>query len=235
MITLIGVGHVFAISENVKEIIRSKRPEVVCLELDSARYNALVQKERAGAVPLQYKLLAYFQRRMADKFGTEVGDEMMAAVGAAQEVGARVALIDLDAGRVFAQLWRRMSMKERVNLLWGGFAGLFISKKVVEKELDRYEENENQYLETLGEDFPTIKEVLIDDRNRHMAQQLKSLAAQHETIIAVVGDGHISGILASLGASEVETVRLKDIRDRKIVNRDSSEHTTTFWYNDPSL
>lgn len=233
MITLIGVGHVFAISENVKELIRSKRPEVVCLELDIARYNALVQKDSTRAVPLQYKLLAYFQRRMADKFGTEVGDEMMAAVGAAQEVGARVALIDLDAARVFSQLWKRMSMKERINLLWGGFAGLFVSKKVVEKEMDKYEGNEEQYLETLGEGFPTIKEVLIDDRNKHMAQQLSSLAAQHKNIIAVVGDGHISGLLASLGPIEVETVRLKDMRDGKLVNRDASQHTITFWHNSP--
>lgn len=233
MITLIGVGHVFAISENVKEIIRSRRPEVVCLELDPARYNALVQKEHTGAVPLQYKLLAYLQKRMADKFGTEVGDEMMAAVGAAQEVGARVALIDLDAGRVFSQLWKRMSMKERVSLLWGGFAGLFVSKNVVEKEMSKYEANEEHYLETLGEGFPTIKAVLIDDRNKHMAQQLSSLATQHKNIIAVVGDGHISGILASLGATEVETVRLKDLREGKVVNRDASEHTTTFWYNCP--
>jgi len=230
MITLIGVGHVFAISENVKEVIRRKRPEVVCLELDLARYNALVQKEHTGTVPLQYKLLAYFQRRMADKFGTEVGEEMMAAVGAAQEVGARVALIDLDASRVFSQLWKRMSMKERVNLLWGGFAGLFVSKNLVEKEMDKYEENEEQYLETLGEGFPTVKEVLIDDRNKHMAQQLSSIARQHRNIIAVVGDGHISGILASLGTTEVETVRLKDIRDGKIVNREATEHTTTFWH-----
>jgi pheromone shutdown protein TraB len=233
MITLIGVGHVFAISENVKEIIRSKRPEVVCLELDLARYNALIQKDHSGAVPLQYKLLAFFQKRMAGKFGTEVGEEMMAAVGAAQEVGARVALIDLDAARVFSQLWKRMSMKERVSLLWGGFAGLFISKKVVEQEMDRYEGNEEQYIETLGTGFPTVKEVLIDDRNKHMAQQLSSLATQHKSIIAVVGDGHISGILASLGTTEVETVRLKDIREGKIVNRDASEHTTTFWYDPP--
>jgi pheromone shutdown protein TraB len=233
MITLIGVGHVFAISENVKEIIRSKRPEVVCLELDAARYNALVQKDHSRAVPLQYRLLAYFQKRMADKFGTEVGDEMMAAAGAAQEVGARVALIDLDASRVFAQLWKRMSMKERVNLLWGGFAGLFVSKNVVEREMNKYEANEEHYLETLGEGFPTIKAVLIDDRNKHMAQQLSSLATQHKNIIAVVGDGHISGILASLGTTEVEAVRLRDIREGKIVNRDASEHTTTFWYNSP--
>jgi pheromone shutdown protein TraB len=64
-----------------------------------------------------------------------------------------------------------------------------------------------------------------------MAQQLSSLAAQHKNIIAVVGDGHISGILASLGTTEVETVRLKDIRDGKVANCNASEHTTTFWYN----
>ena len=206
MITLIGVGHVLAISENVKDIIRSKRPEVVCLELDAARYNALVQKDHSRTVPLQYRLLAYFQKRMADKFGTEVGDEMMAAVSAAGEVGAKVALIDMDAARVFALLWRRMSLREKLNLFAGAFVGLFASKATVEREMERYEEHEAQYMETLGTGFPTIKEVLIDDRNRYMAAQLASLSSRHASVVAVVGDGHVPGLVECLKPAEVDLV-----------------------------
>jgi len=80
MITLIGVGHVFAISDQVKNLIRTKRPQVVCIELDPARFKALkgagLHEERAAAVQASFHI---FQTRMAGKFGTERETEMPAA------------------------------------------------------------------------------------------------------------------------------------------------------------
>lgn len=231
MITLVGVGHVFAISDSVKAVIRSRRPEVVCLELDPGRYHSLTHKDEARSVPLQYRLLAYFQTRMADKFGTQVGDEMLAAAEAAGEVGARVALIDMDAARVFGQLWRKMSLKEKVSLFGGAFVGLLVSKEKVEEEMNRYEGNEAQYIETLGTGFPTIKEVLIDDRNKHMADALRSLSSQHGSIVAVVGDGHVPGLMEQLKLLNPEAVRLKDLRSGMPQPAAAgSEVTSSFWY-----
>ena len=203
---------------------------MVCLELDPARYQALVHKERSGEVPIQYKLLALFQERLAGKFGTEVGGEMLAAAGAAQEVGAKLALIDMDAAMVFSKLWKRMSMKEKVHLMGGAFVGLFVSKKTVERELDRYENNAEGYIETMGEQFPTIREVLIEDRNGYMADRLKSLSAENPNVVAVVGDGHVPGILQRLGGVEVETVRLKDLRAGVQAISDGATASTTFYY-----
>ncbi len=229
MITLVGVGHVFAISENVRSIILQRRPQVVCLELDPARYQALIHKEHSGNVPIQYKLLAMFQDRIAGKFGTEVGGEMLAAASAAQEVGARLALIDMDASMVFARLWKKMSMKEKVHLLGGAFVGMFVSKKTVEQELDRYENNAESYIESMGAGFPTIKEVLIDERNGHMADRLVSLTAEHANIVAVVGDGHVPGILERLAGVGVEAVRLKDLRTGVEVAADGASASATFF------
>lgn len=230
MITLIGVGHVFAISENVKSIIHQRRPEVVCLELDAARFHALTQKEHSGKAPIQYKLLAMLQERLAGKFGTEVGGEMLAAAGAAQEVGAKLALIDMDASTVFGQLWKRMSMKEKLHLVGGTFVGLFVSKETVEREMDRYEGNSDAYIETLGAGFPTIKQVLIEDRNGYMASRLASLSAQHNNIVAVVGDGHVPGIMQRLAGLQVEAVRLKDLRDGAQTFSAGASASTTFYY-----
>jgi pheromone shutdown protein TraB len=232
MITLVGVGHVFAISEQVKAVIRARRPEVVCLELDAGRYSALQNRNAPRSIPLQYRMLAYFQKRMAEKFGTEVGEEMMAAAHAAQEVGAGIALIDVDASRMFAELWRRMPFKERVSLLGGAFMGLFIPKERVEKEIVQYEEHSDQYIESMGEGFPTIKEVLIDDRNRYMAQQLTALSQQHSNIVAIVGDGHIPGLLAALKDAQLEVIRLKDLRSGKPSTNpvQGTEHNVSYWY-----
>lgn len=200
------------------------------MELDAARYHALLHKERSGDVPIQYKLLALFQSRLADKFDTEVGGEMLAAAGAAQEVGAKLALIDMDASMVFARLWKRMSLKEKVHLLGGALVGLFVSKKTVERELDRYEGDAEGYIESLGDGFPTIKEVLIDDRNKFMADRLVSLTGEHANIVAVVGDGHVPGILQRLSGIEVEAVRLKDLRAGAQSASDGASASTTFYY-----
>lgn len=220
----------FAISDNVKSIICKRRPQVVCLELDSARFHALVHKERSGNVPIQYRLLAMFQDRLAGKFGTEVGGEMLAAASAAQEVGAKLALIDMDASMVFSRLWKQMTLKEKVHLLGGALVGLFVSKQTVEHELDKYENNAESYIESMGDSFPAIKAVLIDDRNGFMANRLVSLTAEHANIVAVVGDGHVPGILQRLSGIEVETVRLKDLRASSPATSDGASASATFYY-----
>ncbi len=234
MITLIGVGHVFAISEDVKKLILARRPDIVCLELDAARFNALMQK-RAGvadkrAVPLQYRLLAYFQKRMAEQYGTEVGDEMLAGEEAAREIGSKLALIDMDAALVFSNLWRNMSFRERLTLFTGAFAGLFVSKKRVEQEIKKFETQEDQYIELLSQGFPTLKQVLIDDRNKFMADRIAGLRPEFGTIVAVVGDGHIPGLVKLLGESDLEVIRLKDIRNPPTQDRNASEFKTSYWY-----
>jgi len=234
MITLIGVGHVFAISDNVMKLTLARRPDIVCLELDATRFNALMQK-RAGvkdsrAVPLQYRLLAYLQKRMAAQFGTEVGDEMLAGATAAEELGARLALVDMDASQVFSQLWRRMSFRERLTLFTGAFAGLFVSKKRVEKEMEIYETQGEQYIELLSEGFPTLKEVLIDDRNKFMAHRILALTGEYKTIVVVVGDGHIPGLIQLLGQSELEVIRLKDVRNPQAPKEGAGEFTSSYWY-----
>ncbi len=230
MITIIGVGHVFKLSENIKSIIRERRPEVVCIELDQSRYRALMDRTRSGKVPIQYRLLAYVQKRMADKFGSEVGDEMLAAVSAANEVGAKVALIDMDATRMFASLWGKMSFRERAQLLGGALVGLFMTKEKVEQEMERYEEHEDVYMNTLSAGFPTVKKVLIDDRNLYMAKNIQSIVAEHPSVVAVVGDGHIPGLLEALKPLEVETVRLKDLRKAPEPQPQGAEVTSSFWY-----
>jgi pheromone shutdown protein TraB len=231
MITLVGVGHVFVISQHIREIIYSRRPEVVCIELDPARYRALLEKVESAHVPIQYRLLGYIQKRMASKFGSEVGDEMLAAAKAAGEVGAKVALIDMDAGRVFAHLWKKMSFKEKMHLFGGAFLGLFMTKEKVEREMEKYESHEEEYIDVLSQGFPAVKEVLIDDRNKHMAKQISAIHAQHQNVVVVVGDGHVPGIVEALKPLDVETVRLKDLRRESTTAQTGSEYSSSFWYN----
>lgn len=233
MITIVGVGHVFAISDKVNEVIHSRRPGVVCLELDPARYQSLLRKDGSRHVPVQYSLLAMFQKRMATKFDSEVGSEMLAAASAAREVGARVALIDVDASRMLATLWKRMSLKEKLGLLFGALVGLVSSKETVENEMETYQSNDEAYIEQIGERFPTVKAVLIDDRNRIMAERIQRIAKDHPNIVAIIGDGHVPGVARALEAEQLEVVRLKQLMSASPQLGASGEHSTSFVWEHP--
>jgi len=97
--------------------------------------------------------------------------------------------------------------------------------------MEKYESQEDQYMEVLGEGFPAVKKVLIDDRNKHMAKQISAIHAEHKSIVAVVGDGHVPGLVEALKPLEVETVRLKELRRDAPTAPSASEYTSSFWYN----
>ena len=87
MITLIGTGHVFDLSQAILDILENRQPDVIGVELDRQRLNGLILKknnpekftETRKNVPIIYKFLAHFQDNMADEYGVIAGDEMITA------------------------------------------------------------------------------------------------------------------------------------------------------------
>jgi pheromone shutdown protein TraB len=216
MITLLGVGHVFDIKQNVENLIVSRQPNLVCVELDRARYHALVSRNPRENAPLIYTLLAKFQENIADKYEVKVGEEMLAAVESAKKIGASLAFIDQEAGAAFQNIWSQMSFKERIKLLTAAVGGLFVRKKRIEKELKNFEQNSEAYMKAFGESFPTVKRELVDNRDKHMAKKIREFDKQFSNIVAVIGDGHILGITKELEDLKPEVIRLSDIRSMKM-------------------
>jgi len=124
-----------------------------------------------------------------------------------------VAFIDMNAQNLFSRMLKSMSMSEKLKLLLSGFGGFFISKKNVEKELEKIEKDFDKYIVEIGKRFPTIKRVLIDERDQHMVQQLVAAGEKHERVVAIIGDGHVPGISELLAKKEIkfETVRLNEL------------------------
>jgi len=213
-IVLIGVAHVFDIRDRVRQIILKESPKVVALELDPSRFEGLMNRdEERNDAPFLYQLLARFQKELAEEFGTEVGGEMIAAVNAAKEVGAKLELIDMDAAGLFDILRRSMSLREKVMLLVSVFLSFFTRRSTVEKEMKRYTENEAEFFGEIQRSYPTVMRILIEDRNRYMAQRLREISAHSDPVVAVVGDGHISGMKNMLADyCEVEVWRLEDLK-----------------------
>lgn len=214
MIVLVGVGHVFDISGQVHDVIVRHMPRAVCVELDVGRYSALTHKGTKRPAPVTYRLLGEFQKRMAKEFGGEVGDEMLSATRTAREIGADILLIDADASVLFSKLWRETPAREKISLMFSALTGFFISKARVERELEEFEKDEEAYLRVIEEHYPTLKRIIIDDRNKMMAERIGEAAKKYEDVLAVVGDGHVEGISRLLGGENVKVYRLRDLRAR---------------------
>jgi len=222
MITLIGTGHVFNLSQALINIFEEKQPEILCVELDQQRYNALLvkqadpekYKEAKKNLPIIYKLLSKFQDEMAKEYGVTAGQEMITTIDYAKTHQLPLAFIDMNAQRLFKRMLKSMSFSEKFKLMFSGFGGFFVSKKRVEKELDKIEKDFDKIILTIGKKFPTIKRVLIDERNMFMVQQLATANEQYGKVIAVVGDGHIPGLSKLLENKDInfETVRLSELR-----------------------
>jgi pheromone shutdown protein TraB len=240
MIVLIGIGHVFNLSQALLSVFEEKKPEIVCVELDSQRYQALMLKESNPEsyknmernVPILYKMLARFQESMAKEYGVTAGQEMLTAINYARDHQLPVAFIDMNAQNLFSRMLKSMSISEKLKLMLSGFGGFFISKKNVEKELEKIEEDFDKYIVEIGKRFPTIKRVLIDERNQHMVQQLVAANEKHERVVAIIGDGHVPGISELLAKKEIkfETVRLNELLKHGTGKSDSSQASFSMEY-----
>ena len=240
MITLIGTGHVFNLSQALISVFDEKQPEIICVELDKQRFQALMlkqadpekYKEMEKNVPVIYKLLARFQEGMANEYGVTAGSEMLAAISYAQSHQLPVAFIDMNAQNLFRKMLKSMKFTEKIRLFFSGFGGFFVSRKNVDKELEKIEKNFDKYIEEIGEKFPTIKRVLIDERNYYMVQQLAAASNKSEKVVAVIGDGHIPGISKLLEKKELdfEAIRLSQLRNQTPKEYDGSTASFSMEY-----
>lgn len=215
MITIIGSAHVFDISDRIEKEIRSRYPSIVAVELDRNRYEALKNRESGNrkGLPIIYRLLHLVQQRIAEKFGVQVGEEMLTAVDTAENIDAKVAFIDLPAQQVLNKLMSEMSLKEKIKLVIGGVIGLFTSKERIEKEIESYNSKEARtgLTVSLEEQMPALSKILIEDRNKFMAKNLMKLENRFDSVVAIVGDGHVPGLKNELRGRELEILRLKDV------------------------
>jgi len=212
---LIGVAHVLPTSAaEVGEVIKRERPDVVAVELCPIRYLALTQGEQrprvldvARADPkllLLSGLLWLLQNKFSRQTGMPAGEEMLVAIKHAREIGARIELIDRDIGLTFQRLIDLMPWRERLRLFAELLIGLLPIGEPVKLERLTDEQIVNYLLEDLKRASPILYEVLIQERDAHMASKLAMLLSESKKVVCVVGAGHVPGIFDRLSRSNPE-------------------------------
>ncbi|RZN45183.1 TraB/GumN family protein [archaeon] len=216
-VVLVGTAHVSKRSrELVRETLEEESPDIVGVELDKGRRETLINEPqwqetnvydiiRSGRAPmfLASLLLTNFQKRMGEELGTKPGAEMLEAIEYAGD--APVELLDRDINTTFKRAWQRMSLREKLKILYSVlFSFLEEGEAIDEGALEKLQEEDalNAMLEELAQEIPSVKEVLIDERDAYIAAKIQGALSGKTgaTMVAVVGAGHINGIVSHLPA-----------------------------------
>ena len=202
---LIGTGHVFRLGDTIEGIIDREMPDAVAVELDAARAHILEtspNKSRKYSNFL-YRILAMTQTIIARKFNVLAGEEMRAALHAARRNNIPLFYIDMNSDDVIRRLWASLSLRKKMSFIASLFLIFFIGKKDIENSLKHFEEEAENVFDELEKTFPEIKHILIDERNEFMAEKIRELISMTDKIVAVVGEGHIPGLVPLLECENI--------------------------------
>jgi len=208
-IYIVGTAHVSQKSaELVESVVKELKPDSVAVELCEPRYRALknpeewkktdivqVIKQGKSSLLLVQLILSGFQKRIGKKLGVQPGLEMMKAIEAAEEVGAKTVLADREVSITLKRTWGGLGffggMKLLSTLILEGFAP---SQELDEEEIERLKTADvlEEAMREFAEALPTVRESLIDERDQYLASKINS--APGERVVAVVGAGHVPGI-----------------------------------------
>ena len=226
VIHLVGTAHVSNQSvEEVRSIIEEQHPDRVCIELDDGRMKSKTQekswenmdikkilKDGKGFLLLANTALASFQKRMGAQTGADPGAEIVGAAKLAEDMGIPVSLCDREIQITFRRAWGKSSLWNKCKLLATLVSAAFSNEEISEEELAelKNEETLESMMKEVAKELPSVKEVLIDERDRYLATSI--FKAEGKTKVAVIGAGHTQGIIRTFERLEKGELSL-DISD----------------------
>ena len=211
---LIGTAHISKESVNeVESYIEEYAPDRICIELDKTRYVnkndnqtwsdktiTKVLKEGKGFLLLANMALASFQKRMGNVTGITPGEEILSAAKLAEEKNIPFSFCDREIQTTFKRAWRKSNFWNKMKLLATLISAAFSKEEVSEKELAELKKADvlETMLNEMAKELPTIKKVLIDERDLFLATNM--FLAKGDKKLGVIGAGHTKGILKTLQA-----------------------------------
>ena len=207
-IILVGTAHISKESmEEVDKTVRDTLPDCVAVELDEQRYESIkspeawrnldivkVLKEKLGFIMLANLVLASFQKRLGENVGVKPGDEMLAAMNTAAELGIPSVMVDRPIAVTLRRAWAKNSLWGKLKLLSALFAAAFEKEEISAEQIESLKSSNemDSMMDELAGYLPTVKEVLIDERDRYLAAHIWN--CKGKKVLAVLGAGHLPGV-----------------------------------------
>lgn len=213
---IIGTAHVSRESaQEAVDTIIAEKPDNVCVEIDASRYNSLkagnswenldifrIIKKGQGFLLLANLALSSFQRKIGQALDIKPGEEMKMAVETAEAQGIPFTFADRDIQITLKRAWAKTGFWGKNKLLASLIGAVFSREKISGSDIENMKKRSelDSMMGELADYLPSVKEVLIDERDRYLASSIYN--ASGKKIIAVVGAGHVPGILRSMESLE---------------------------------
>lgn len=213
-IIIVGTAHISKASvELVERTIHEEKPDVIGVELDELRLQKLLHGEKwentnilkliesgqSGLILLNL-FLANMQKRLGESVGVKPGDEMKIAVELAQANKTPLLLMDRSLQITMKRALANISLWEKLKLGGSLVMGLFggAEEKIDAKKIEEMKESDlvTKLMHDLSKEYPKLKSTLVDERDAYIAHAL--IQAPGKKIIAVLGAGHVDGVLNHL-------------------------------------
>ena len=228
-IYLVKTAHVSKNSvEDVKQCVEEVNPDSICIELDQDRYNKMTEPEKWRETDivkviknkqvgflLVNVILSSFQKRMAKTMDSTTGAEMMEGIKLSKEKNINLVLADRSIKTTFSRIWNKLSFKEKINLLTGTIMSIFEDEEITEEDLNKLKEADalEAALLDVGKEFPTVKEVLVDERDKYLCEKIRT--APGKKIVAIIGAAHAGGIGRNIN-NPINCDELNEVKKKKV-------------------
>ncbi len=224
-IVLVGTIHISQESADlVRDVIEEEQPDGVCVELDTRRFEALSQQHKWESLDLKEiirkkqlstllvnLLLASYQKRLGDQLGVLPGTEMLEAITVSKKHDIPIFLCDRDIRVTMRRAWRSTPFLKKTMLVSSLMLSVFDTEPVTEESLQNLKKQDvlSEMMKELGAEVPTLKKVLIDERDQYLAEKI--LQADGKKLIAVVGAGHVEGMTTVLHQAQRTDLQALDV------------------------
>ena len=205
---LVGTAHISQKSvELAEKVIREQKPDAVAIELCASRHASLLDPERwkntdivsvirtgKAYVLMAQLVLASFQKKLGDQLKIKPGSEMLKSAEVADEIGASLVLADRDVRTTLKRSWSALGAFGTLRLVMSMVFSLFSDQKIDEEEIERLKQSDalQEMMKEFSDALPEVRTALIDERDKYLASKIRD--GEGETIVAVVGAGHVPGI-----------------------------------------
>lgn len=209
---LVGTAHLSQESvQDVRTTVEQVQPQTICVELCKSRHQAITQadawskmdifkviRQKKAVFLLAQLIMTSFYRRLGQKLGIQPGAEMIEGIRMAEATKAELVLADRDIEITLKRVWGYLGFWSKCKLAMQLMIGLFVQDEIDADTIEilkQKDQLESIMAEFAGK-FPEIKKRLIDERDTYLAQKIRS--APGKTVVAVVGAGHINGIVSQI-------------------------------------
>lgn len=197
--------------ERAKKAVKEVQPDVVAVELDHQRYQQLINPDKTmenrelvstgDAAQDLIQHMAILEKSLGELTGSNVGEEMLAAIEEGRKIGAKIALVDRPI-QLTMQAITRVPLDEIYRLMGAvpdaqkdiqdgdarDILGLLKEEGAVEN-----------LMKDFNSEYPGLADALIHQRDLYVANALRSIMKDVPgKILAVLGAGHIEGVRKAL-------------------------------------